>query len=376
MKLDNNIQAFFELVRAGLWEKEAQLAQYGDIDFSKILQIATEQSVVGLVVAGLEQVTDVKVPQEWALQFVGQTLQIEQRNRAMNAFVAQLIEKLRENDIYALLVKGQGIAQCYEKPLWRMSGDVDLFLSNENYKKASCLLSEIAASTKEENTYNQHLAMTIDGWEVELHGTLRSGLWKDLEKEIDQAQMEVFNGGKMRSWMNGNTQVLLPAIDEDVVFVFSHILQHFFLEGIGLRQICDWCRLLWTYRDSIDLKLLERRLLQSGVISEWQAFAAFAVQYLGIPKRAMPMLGIPDNYNAKLNKKVERIREFVLTTGNFGHNRDYSYYRKYPYVIYKIISLWHHIKDTYQYAHIFPFDSLRVMWSRLRAGISVFVSGK
>ena len=27
------------------------------------------------------------VPQEWALQFIGQTLQIEQRNQAMNEFV-------------------------------------------------------------------------------------------------------------------------------------------------------------------------------------------------------------------------------------------------------------------------------------------------
>lgn len=30
----------------------------------------------------------------------------------MNKFVGQLIEKLRKEDIYALLVKGQGIAQC------------------------------------------------------------------------------------------------------------------------------------------------------------------------------------------------------------------------------------------------------------------------
>ena len=37
----------------------------------------------------------------------------------MNAYVAELIKKLSENDIHAILVKGQGIAQCYEKPLWR-----------------------------------------------------------------------------------------------------------------------------------------------------------------------------------------------------------------------------------------------------------------
>lgn len=44
----------------------------------------------------------------------------------------------------------------------------------------------------------------------------------------------------------------MPRAEEDVVYVFAHILQHFFKGGIGLRQICDWCRLLYTYRDSLN----------------------------------------------------------------------------------------------------------------------------
>ena len=55
--------------------------------------------------------------------YIGQTLQIEQRNRAINEFVARLIGELRKADVYTLLVKEQGIAQCYERPLWRACGD-------------------------------------------------------------------------------------------------------------------------------------------------------------------------------------------------------------------------------------------------------------
>ena len=91
--------------------------------------------MVGLVTAGHEQVKDVKVPQEWILLFIGSTLQIEEQNKSMNEFVAWLIEKLRNEDVYAILVKGQGVAQCYERPLWRASGDVNLYLSDSNYQK-------------------------------------------------------------------------------------------------------------------------------------------------------------------------------------------------------------------------------------------------
>ena len=184
MQFNINLQAFIALLRAGLWEREVQLSQYKGIDYDKILISADEQSVVGLVTAGLDKVVDVKVPQVEVLQFVGSSIQVEQQNTALNQFVADLIDKLRDADIYAILVKGQGVAQCYERPLWRSLGDVDLLLSGENYLKANVLLSSIAFSVEEENQYNQHIAMNIDGWSVELHGTLRGGLWGDRKSVV------------------------------------------------------------------------------------------------------------------------------------------------------------------------------------------------
>ena len=212
----NNTLVFFVFLRGGLWNKEVRLSSNERIDFKLINQLAEEQSVVGVVTAGLEHVVDVKVPQEVLLQFIGSTLQVEQQNTLMNKFVERLNERLRGNEIYTLLIKGQGNAQCYEKPLWRSSGDVDLLLNDSNYNVAAKMLSEEATSVEEENAYNKHLAMTIDGWLVELHGTLRCGLWKSLDKELDKVQEEIFFGGKVRSWMNGRTPVFLPAPDEDV----------------------------------------------------------------------------------------------------------------------------------------------------------------
>ncbi len=114
MKLDNNLQAFFALVRAGLWEGEVRLATFEKIDYQEVYRLAEEQSVLGLVTAGIEHIVDAKAPQDDVLQFVGSALELEQQNMAMNDFVAKLIERLRKEDVYAVLVKGQGIAQCYE----------------------------------------------------------------------------------------------------------------------------------------------------------------------------------------------------------------------------------------------------------------------
>ena len=40
------------------------------------------------------------------MQWIGEVQVIEQRNKDMNKFIVDLIEKLRKNDIYTLLVKG------------------------------------------------------------------------------------------------------------------------------------------------------------------------------------------------------------------------------------------------------------------------------
>lgn len=176
--------------------------------------------------------------------------------------------------------------------------------------------------------------------------------------------------------MNGETQVFSPRADEDVVYVFSHILQHFFKEGIGLRQICDWCRLIWTNRESLNYGLLESRIQKAGVMSEWKAFAALAVDFLGMPIEAMPLFNDKDNKNHNLHRKAELIMDFVLETGNFGHNRDYSYYDKYPYLVFKAISLWKHFEDFGRYFIIFPLDSIKVTWRRIVVGLSVALKGK
>lgn len=370
--LSNSQEAFFALVRAGLWEKDVRLSEFKELDFSEICRLAEEQTVVGLVAAGLEHLNDTTVPQDVLLAFVGQTIQLEQRNIAMNVFIGGLIKKMRQADIYTLLIKGQGVAQCYERPLWRVAGDIDFLLSRDNYQKAWKYLKPLASQVDKEGIYDQHLAMTIDSWDVELHGTQRTRLWNRIDTEIDEIQHDVFCGGYVRSWMDGKTQVFLPGVNEDIIFIFTHILQHFYLGGIGIRQICDLCRLIWTYKEDLNKELLNKRLNVLGIMTEWKAFAAFAVDYLGMPPETMPMY----SPNAKWKRKADKICSFIMEAGNFGHNRDKSYYRTCPYFKRKMISFWRHTTDSLRYFFIFPVDSAR-LWTRMFVqGVNAVTKGR
>ena len=375
--MDTNQEIFIKLLQAGLWEREVKIPAGSNVDWGQILRLAEEQSVVGLMAAATEHVKGMTIPQEWALQFIGEALVIEQRNKAMNAFVGKLMERLQGAGIRALLLKGQGIGQCYERPLWRTCGDVDLFLNEEDYVKAKELLLPSASSVEEEHKKKKHQGMTIDGWVVELHGRLYNGLSSRVERVMDDIRQDTFCNEQVRSWMNGKSPIILMKAENDAFYVFTHILVHFYKGGIGLRQICDWCRLLYTYKDTLNHELLESRIKKAGLMTEWKAFGALAVKYLGMNPEYVPFMGSMFNVQCSmLFKKADRIMEFVMMSGNFGHNRDMSYYSKYPYLMRKCISMGRRISDLFRHARIFPMDSLLFSFSIINNGIRSAVRGE
>ena len=339
MKYDKTTRdIFFTLLRGGLWEEESHLMQYGVINFSVLYEMAEEQSVVGLIAAGLERVNDMKVLKQDAVPFIGRTLKLEQRNMAMNDFINVMVDRMNDTGINVVLLKGQGVAQCYERPLWRASGDVDFFLDDENYEKAKALLIPLANKVEVERVKSKHLGMTIEPWVVELHGTLHCRLSERINKVLNDIHIDVFRNCGLRAWMNGKTSVKLLSADNDAIYVFTHFLSHYYQGGFDL-----------------DLPLLESRLHAMGLSSEWKAFGAFAVEYLGLPAIAMPLY----SEERKWKKKANMICAFVMEVGNFGKNRDMSYYGKYPYLIRKIISFGQRSGDLWRHARIFPMDSLR-----------------
>lgn len=370
--LANSTKAFFALLGAGLWETETQLMPLGEIDFTEIYRLAKEQSVVGLVAAGMNHVVDTKIPKQDLLQFIGATLQMEERNKAMNSFVGVIVDRMRKAGIYTLLVKGQGVALCYERPLWRSSGDVDFYLSKENFKKAKAFFRPLVESFDPDNDYSSHINMSYDSWVVEIHANQHCGLSSRIDKVLDTIHSDLFSGGSIRSCNIGDTQVFLPSPDNDIIIVFTHFLNHFYRGGLGVRQICDWSRLLWTYRDSINQKLLHNRLRSMGLLTEWKAFGAFAVEYLGMPEDAMPFYEKTKSFK----RKAERIKDFVLEVGNFGHNRDTSYYGNHSLILRKTISFNRRLKDLIHHAAIFPLDSIRFLIGITCKGLRSFAHGE
>ena len=122
------------------------------------------------------------------------------------------------------------------------------------------------------------------------------------------------------------------------------------------------------------MTLLEKRLREMRLMTEWKTFAAFAVDYLGMPAEAMPLY---DN-GSRFKVKGSKMMKFVMKVGNFGHNKmvQGSRFKVQGYFWRKFISFWGRLSDMLRHFRLFPLDSIRFFGGVLRSGLHAAVRGE
>ena len=110
-------------------------------------------------------------------------------------------------------------------------------------------------------------------------------------------------------------------------------------------------------------------------MSEWRAFAALAVDWLGMPAEAMPLYSDETCWH----RKGSRILGDVLARGNFGRNERGTDVRtggNRVYLVRKLVSLWRHLGELLRHFALFPKDSLTFFLGVLRTGLAATLRGE
>ncbi len=299
---------FFALLRQGLWGEEEKLpdAEYDMQTWRGALALASEQAVLGIVADGLGIDSSVKAPMEVAIKLATTKISIEKRNNQINEKIAELKTEFSNAGVPVVVVKGQNIARCYRNPLSRTPGDIDLVVRPEDYENAKTVLKDKSDKEGDEIPNRCHYSTCEGGIEVEIHGTLHSYLSRKINAYLDHVQNELLcEGDKMPT----------KSAEVETLYIFIHLLQHFYRGGIGLRQFCDLARVLHFYRGTYDSEQMEKRLNSVGLIYEWKLIVSFLVNYLHLPKDDAILL------EQKYDNKIEILWKYIRRVGNFGKKK-------------------------------------------------------
>ena len=145
MTLNKIENAFFELLRIALGTQEKMTVALNDAEWKDVAQMAVKQSVLGILFTAVETLPEEQRPyNDLYIDMYKWVDTIEQRNEHMNKLTASVSNRFRKDGFPNCILKGQGVALLYPKPLRRHSGDVDVWLKGKRKDMTSLNMSEIS----------------------------------------------------------------------------------------------------------------------------------------------------------------------------------------------------------------------------------------
>ncbi len=299
-----------ELVKAGLWSDYTPSANLFDpqTDWESIYTLAKAQTVTGIAYDGIEKLPhDIRPPRATFLAWFAYVNRIAQTNLIINAKVKEIFNLYTTNSLRPVLLKGASIASQYPIPLRRECGDIDILLTPDEAIIADKLLSEKygVAPHKEGDEGDKHSLFIVDGVVVENHCEMCSFDSQSLRKEFNDRLHRWFVDEPLyrHQFING---VGVAAVPEafNTQFLYIHLMRHFIGGGVGLRQLCD-----------LAIALSRAGLSEKSVFvpkKSYQIIERTLVRHLGLE----PQCAIYNN--SKLNKKSDKVIEYIIAEGNFG----------------------------------------------------------
>ena len=340
----------FELLRFAL-DTTGELQCFAeaptDAQWKAIYDLAKRQCVRGVAFSGIKKLPEDKRPARamllrWSLDAEA----IAGKNKLMNQEAARLTQIFDGAGRKNAILKGQANARLYPDVLSRQAGDIDIWVEGGR-KSVSDLLYKLDLLNAETDDHayslhHIHLPKNKDDITVEVHFRPASGipfrngsLQKFMTEEIAKAEMvpEGFYS---------------PSIKFALVMQLAHLQQHFYSEGVGLRQYIDYLMLLRHSTES-DRNAAVAIMKRLSMMRACGAVMWLLQQVFGLERDLM--LCEPDRWRG------ERLLKLALTDGNFGQ------YKAVPKPK-NVFVRWY--KDRVRTLKWLPFDPVNVVFKELK----------
>lgn len=348
-------EAYFELLRAGLWDRPARIS--GTIAMNEVFRLAQKQSTLQLVIYALQKLEKSGLTASGQLKMQNILLLCANANAATNAVLAKVTSYLREKGIESVLLKGQGAGSYYKQPHLRQCGDIDLYVGEKQYEATIMAMREMLDQKGEYGPkhtafyYSKDLPIEIHCVTERLH-----------PKKLDRFYQQIADEGTSRNLSSitvNNVTVNTPEDTFNAFYIFHHMWHHTVGMGIGLRQVCDWAMFLHSHSGQLDSERLRIWLRKMHLLNVWKIYGQLAVDVLGIDRQDVPLL------DEDLSGKATRLTDFILEEGD---NREYKFERGGSGIRKKLGSLAYIFRKTGRMMPIFPGEAFSYLIDNLSSG--------
>ena len=328
-----------------------------DADWQRLFDFCKRQALIGVGFTAVEKLHEVGVecPADIRLQWYGYALKIERMNEKITKQCRELTKRYEHDGLQCCILKGLGNLQNYPEELRirRMPGDIDVWsippkdgldiavatgnkdVKYVNYRGVNAVIEyarmqfRLCGIDKQPRAIYHHIdAPSIDGTEVEIH--YKPSFCRSL---IRNRQMQKWFAVHANECTKNKCRYgfPVPTSSVNVVYQMCHLFNHYFHEGIGLRQLMDYYYTLKIWHNDLEEKkeLESRGMLIEGhgsaVMSPSQVMSVF--RSFGMAKFASAVMSVlhevfamPTHYYIcePSEKEGKKLLDEIMQGGNFG----------------------------------------------------------
>lgn len=312
--LVNQTQSLFlSLLRAALWGEKLDASAFVEAKWKQIFRLADVQTVPMLIVDGMGMLPpeSLRMSLDEKLSRLGKMQRMECVNSLHRCVIVKIDKALKAEGIQAVFMKGQTTALRYPNPLHRTPGDIDFVVLADDFGKTMAVMEKIG-KVDHDLVHEHHGMAWVDGVTVEPHYKVHNYQRPSTDRAMQEMFSSVFPDGLVSADMDGYQVPIFPPTFESV-FLISHMVNHVYEEGLGLRQVIDYAMFLHKCADRIDWVKHDEYLHKMRMERAWRIFTCICVKYLGIelPSQVEP-------FSHQEEKWADRMMDDIMKVGNFG----------------------------------------------------------
>ena len=288
---------FISLVKLGIGTSNESPVHIPD--WPTIQTLAVKQGLLGLVVDGIERISDTeRPPKDLLMQMVGTVVQgYEYRYELYKNSIAQLTGFYNAHGLKMMLLKGYACGLDWPKPEHRPYGDIDIWLFGE-YKEADDLLAK-EKGIKIDMSHHHHTVFGWDGFTVENHYDFVNVHAHKSSAELEMIFKDLGSDDTHFVDVEGE-RVYLPSANLHALFLIKHMVSHFTSTSINLRQVLDWAFFVKAHGAEVDWEWLLPLLDTFKMRSLFDCVNAICVEDLGFSVEIFPYI----KYDPFLKERV------------------------------------------------------------------------
>lgn len=366
-----NQEIYLGLLRAALWGDNGERLMVNGESVPEVIRLAAFQGTGPLVYDQLLKLKEVDIPADLRMQMKQQCLHSMMLQQSMMPILAKAWNALVNVDIHPVLLKGFALAQYYPQPHLRQWGDIDIYVGQQNYHKASAVLRATFPDSEfeeEEVEEEKHYNIIFPNTMLETHRISMTMAHPRDRRYYEGLEERCLTKDGPKSEIEGQT-VTLPEDTFNIFFVFLHAWHHFVGTGMNMKQLCDIAILLHAKRDVINKKRLREMLTKLHLMEVWQLIMFIIVHHFGVPESECPF------YCLKYKQRAELLFAQILKEGA-SHTTERIDARGISYIKRKVLTFQMRLADSRRVRPYAPCYAKYMIISDFLHGIERTFNGK